>query len=113
MNEQRNHIVKSYDEEQNALLDELIRMGRMSVAQLDAALDVVERRDDKAAERACLLFQDAAKIAWYAQSFGGVHPMEQKDVDFIRGWEVEKFRSGVAASGLTTPSSESAPILKK
>ena len=46
-----NHIVKSYDEEQNALLDELIRMGRMSVAQLDAALDVVERRDDKAAER--------------------------------------------------------------
>ena len=69
-------------------------------------------KDDKAAERACLLFQDAAKIAWYAQSFGGVHPMEQKDVDFIRGWEVEKFRSGVAASGLTTPSSESAPILK-
>ena len=51
MNEQRNHIVKSYDEEQNALLDELIRMGQMSVAQLDAALDVVERRDDKAAER--------------------------------------------------------------
>ena len=51
MTEQRNHIVKSYDEEQNALLDELIRMGRMSVAQLDAALDVVERRDDKAAER--------------------------------------------------------------
>ena len=70
-------------------------------------------KDHKAAERACLLFQDAAKIAWYAQSFGGVHPMEQKDADFIRDWEVEKFRSGVAASGLTTPSSESAPILKK
>ena len=51
MNEQRNHIVRSYDEEQQGLLDELIRMGQMSVAQLDAALDVVERRDDKAAER--------------------------------------------------------------
>ncbi len=50
MNE-HNHIVKSYDQEQAALLDELIRMGQMSVAQLDAALDVVERRDDKAAER--------------------------------------------------------------
>jgi len=50
MNE-HNHIVKSYDEEQQALLDELIRMGQMSVAQLEAALDVVERRDDKAAER--------------------------------------------------------------
>ena len=51
MNEQHSHIVKSYDDEQSALLDELIRMGQMSVAQLEAALDVVERRDDKAAER--------------------------------------------------------------
>lgn len=46
-----NHIVKSYDDEQQALIDELIRMGQMSAAQLEAALDVVERRDDKAAER--------------------------------------------------------------
>jgi len=51
MNDQHHHIVRSYDHEQAALLDELIRMGQMSVAQLDAALDVVERRDDKAAER--------------------------------------------------------------
>ena len=49
--DQHNHIVKSYDDEQNALIDELIRMGQMSAAQLEAALDVVERRDDKAAER--------------------------------------------------------------
>ncbi|WP_240096841.1 phosphate signaling complex protein PhoU [Thermomonas flagellata] len=45
------HIVRSYDEEQAALLAELVRMGEMAVAQLEAALDVVERRDDKAAER--------------------------------------------------------------
>jgi len=51
MNEQHNHIVKSYDDEQRALLDELIRMGQMSASQLEAALDVVERRDDRAAER--------------------------------------------------------------
>jgi len=51
MNDQHNHIVRSYDHEQAALLDELIRMGQMSVSQLEAALDVVERRDDKAAER--------------------------------------------------------------
>lgn len=55
MNEHRDnenrHIVKSYDDEQQALMDELIRMGQMSAAQLEAALDVVERRDDKAAER--------------------------------------------------------------
>jgi phosphate transport system protein len=45
------HIVKSYDDEQRRLLDEILRMGGMAAAQLEAALDVVERRDDKAAER--------------------------------------------------------------
>ena len=45
------HIVKSYDEEQRRLLDEILRMGEMAAAQLEAALDVVQRRDDKAAER--------------------------------------------------------------
>ena len=45
------HIVKSYDEEQKRLLNETLRMGEMAAAQLEAALDVVQRRDDKAAER--------------------------------------------------------------
>src|SRR5688572_31129349 len=45
------HIVKSYDEEQRRLLNETLRMGEMAASQLEAALDVVERRDDKAAER--------------------------------------------------------------
>lgn len=45
------HIVKSYDEERQRLIGEILRMGEMSIAQLKAALDVVERRDDKAAER--------------------------------------------------------------
>ena len=45
------HNVKSYDDEQQRLHNEILRMGEMSVAQLEAALDVVERRDDKAAER--------------------------------------------------------------
>ena len=45
------HIVKSHDQEQQRLLDEILRMGEMAAAQLEAALDVVERRDDKAAER--------------------------------------------------------------
>ncbi len=51
MNEQHDHIVKSYDDEQRALLDELIRMGLMAVSQLEAALEVIERRDASAAER--------------------------------------------------------------
>ena len=45
------HIVKSYDDEQRRLLDETLRMGEMAASQLEAALDVVQRRDDKAAER--------------------------------------------------------------
>ena len=45
------HIVKSYDEEQKRLLNETLRMGEMAAAQLEAALDVVKRRDGKAAER--------------------------------------------------------------
>jgi len=51
MNELHDHIVKSIDEEQRRLLGELLRMGDMAVAQLEASLDVVERRDDRAAER--------------------------------------------------------------
>jgi phosphate transport system protein len=45
------HIVRSFDEEQHRLLQELVRMGDMAAAQLEAALDVVERRDDSAAAR--------------------------------------------------------------
>jgi phosphate transport system protein len=50
MNE-HNHIVQSYNDEQKRLSDEILRMGEMAAAQLEAALDVVERRDDKAAAR--------------------------------------------------------------
>ncbi|WP_304941177.1 phosphate signaling complex PhoU family protein, partial [Stenotrophomonas pictorum] len=49
MNLPNDHIVKSYDEEQQRLVAEILRMGEMSVAQLEAALDVIERRDEKAA----------------------------------------------------------------
>ena len=45
------HIVKSYDDEQQRLLNETLRMGEMAASQLEAALDVVQRRDDKAAQR--------------------------------------------------------------
>ena len=52
MNQQpHDHIVRSYDEEQRRLQGELLRMGAMAAAQLEAALDVVDRRDDRAAQR--------------------------------------------------------------
>ena len=51
MPNEHDHIVRSHDEEQQRLTHEIQRMGAMAVAQLEAALDVMERRDDNAAER--------------------------------------------------------------
>ena len=45
------HIVKSYDEELARLTGELVRMGELAAYQLHAAIDVLERRDSRAAER--------------------------------------------------------------
>ena len=50
-NQPHEHIVKSHDEEQRRLVGEILHMGEMAVSQLEAALDVVERRDDRAAQR--------------------------------------------------------------
>ena len=43
------------------------------------------------------VFYDAMKIAWYAQSFGGQHPMTRRQIEFIDNWEVENYRRKVAA----------------
>ncbi len=51
LNQPHDHIVKSYDDERQRVIDDILRMGEMSASQLAAALDVVERRDNKAAER--------------------------------------------------------------
>lgn len=44
------------------------------------------------------VFTDAMKVAFYSQSFGGEHPMEQAWIDFIDNWEVENYRRKVASS---------------
>ncbi len=43
------HIIKSYDSELSRLTGEIVRMGELSVLQLEAAIDVLERRDVRAA----------------------------------------------------------------
>jgi rhamnose utilization protein RhaD (predicted bifunctional aldolase and dehydrogenase)/NAD(P)-dependent dehydrogenase (short-subunit alcohol dehydrogenase family) len=53
-----------------------------NAAQCDIILDV---------------FEDAMKIAYYTESFGGPHPMTQEQIDFIDNWEVENYRRSVAA----------------
>ncbi len=48
------HILRSYDEELARLKGELARMGQIAVAQIEASMDVLERRDSRAAERVIL-----------------------------------------------------------
>ena len=52
------HILQSSKNEYQRLHSETLRMGNMALAQLEAALDVVERRDQNAAER--LILNDEA-----------------------------------------------------
>jgi len=58
---------------------------------------------DNAAQCDILLdvFEDAMKIAYLSESFGGAHPMTQTQIDFIDNWEVENYRRSVAAGGST------------
>lgn len=53
----------------------------------------------KAAETTRMLFRDAVTIAAYAESFGGARGMDSDQVDFIRNWEVERFRAKVSLDG--------------
>ncbi|MDD3078034.1 MAG: SDR family NAD(P)-dependent oxidoreductase [Paludibacter sp.] len=46
------------------------------------------------------VFEDSMKIAYLSKSFGGAHPMTQKQIDFIDNWEVENYRRSVAAGGV-------------
>ena len=45
------HIVKSFDNELQRLYGEIQRMGEIAISQLDAAIDVLQRRDSDAARR--------------------------------------------------------------
>ncbi len=43
-----------------------------------------------------LLFLDALKIAVYVESFGGYKFMDKEQIDFIKNWEIEEFRTMVS-----------------
>lgn len=51
---------------------------------------------EKAALNAVLLFMDAAKVAAYTESFGGHRFMSADQIEFIRSWEVESYRSKIS-----------------
>ena len=47
---------------------------------------------ERKTEIARLLFRNALQIAAYAENFGGSQFMPEDQINFVRGWEVEKFR---------------------
>ena len=49
--------------------------------------------DQKQTQTVKMLFEDAIKIAVYAESFGGALHMTEELTDFIVNWEVESYRS--------------------
>lgn len=54
---------------------------------------------ERNAALALALFTDSAKIAVYAEIFGGVRFMTRDKIDFINNWEVEKYRAQVNEGG--------------
>lgn len=44
------------------------------------------------------VFEDAMKVAFLSQSFGGAHPMTQAQINFIDNWEVENYRRSVSTA---------------
>ncbi|MCG8479074.1 MAG: class II aldolase/adducin family protein [Spirochaetales bacterium] len=75
--------VRQFRSREGALPKIIVVQGRGAVA-----VTTTEKRSTYAR----LLFLDALKIACYAESFGGVAPMPEDQVEFIRNWEVERFR---------------------
>ena len=43
------------------------------------------------------VFEDAMKISWLSESFGGQHFMTPEQINFIDTWEVENYRRKVSA----------------
>ncbi|MHB9056900.1 MAG: SDR family NAD(P)-dependent oxidoreductase [Paludibacteraceae bacterium] len=56
------------------------------------------------------VFEDAMKVAFLSQSFGGAHQMTQAQIDFIDNWEVENYRRSVA-SGVASRRAENKVIV--
>ena len=50
------------------------------------------------AESAVLVFLDTVKVAVYSESFGGPSFMPEEQIQFIRSWEVEKYRARISES---------------
>ncbi|MBR9997953.1 MAG: class II aldolase/adducin family protein [Cyclobacteriaceae bacterium] len=54
-------------------------------------------KNEKSAELVLDVFQDAMKISFYSNFFGGPHFMTEEQIRFIENWEVEHYRRKISA----------------
>lgn len=91
-------------EEQYKLLEEAIASYKEKYSQSPAII-LVENlgvfawgETKKNADTALMLFKDTLKVRKYAKAFGGAVSMPDSLIDFLRNWEVEKYRKNVGAT---------------
>ncbi|KPK84782.1 MAG: hypothetical protein AMS27_09035 [Bacteroides sp. SM23_62_1] len=62
---------------------------------------VAAEEDSKSAETTLDVYEDLMKISLLSNNFGGPRFMNQKQIGFITGWEVEHYRKAVAKGSST------------
>ena len=77
------HAVHEYVDREGSVPKVVVLRGRGAVA-----VTPTERKTEIARR----LFLNALEIACYAESFGGSRFMPAAQIEFVRGWEVERFR---------------------
>jgi rhamnose utilization protein RhaD (predicted bifunctional aldolase and dehydrogenase) len=90
------------DAEKTGALEEALKKHREKTGRLPKTVAVQGLgvfglgSSEKAAAHAVELFNDAAKVAVYTESFGGPLFMPSGQIAFINNWEVERYRSKVS-----------------
>ena len=78
-------LLKKEYKEKNGFLPKIILVKDCGAYAVD--------KSEKGSDNASMLFNDALKIAVFAESFGGGKPMTDELTDFIVNWEAEAYRS--------------------
>ncbi len=88
----------SLEEEYASYVFKLKRQPKLAAVKGLGVFGIGAQGNEKSARLAVELFRDAAKIAAYAEAFGGPRPMSADQVDFINTWEVERYRSKISTA---------------
>ncbi|RCW32541.1 class II aldolase/adducin family protein [Marinilabilia salmonicolor] len=85
-----NEIVRSISEfhKRNGYYPKVLILEEMGLVSL--------AESEKSLQNILDVFEDQMKIAWFSRVFGGSHPMEAHQIEFIDSWEVENYRRTIS-----------------